>query len=136
MTMKLLDEDNDDSNSNSNTNMNMCEPEIITKDFRVSVNMLDANEVKTVLNEDARVFTAEDSADEGDEPSLKRDQRRLHLLNNPNYGIILDFIEKFRVLLNLNLSSLRKLEENLLSEKDESKTNERIYLRRFKSSFQ
>ena len=116
MTMKLLDEDNDDSNSNAS------EPEIITKDFRVSVNMLDATEVKIVLNEDAKVFTAEESADEGDEPSLKRDQRRLHLLNNPNYGIILDFIEKFRVLLNLNLSSLRKLEENLLSEKDESKT--------------
>lgn len=114
MTMKLVDEDNEDT-------MPPSEPDIITKDFRISVNMLDAHEVKIVLNEDAKVFTAEESADESEEPSLKRDQRRLHLLNNPNYAIILDFVQKFRDLLNFNLSSLRKLEENLLSEQSESK---------------
>lgn len=129
MTMQLIDDDNDDSNSNSNANVVLVEPEIITKDFHVSVNMLDANEVKILLNEDVKVFAADESADECEEPSLKRDQRRLHLLNNPNYGIILDFVEKFRFLLNLNISSLRKLEENLLSEKEARKTNE-FYLRK------
>jgi len=51
---------------------------------------------------------------------LEKDQRRLSLLNDANYGIILCFLEKFRSLLDLPNYSLQRLEDHLVNYQERS----------------
>ena len=52
---------------------------------------------------------------------LNYDERRLSLLNNPNYGVILCFLNKFRAHVDIEDYPLHLLEENLLSDEENSK---------------
>ncbi|CAF3321130.1 unnamed protein product [Rotaria socialis] len=47
--------------------------------------------------------------------SIDKDQRRLLLLNDANYGIVLCFLEKFRSVLDLPNYSLQRLEDHLIN---------------------
>jgi hypothetical protein len=51
---------------------------------------------------------------------IDKDQRRLSLLNDPNYGIILCFLEKFQSILDLPNYSLQRLEDHLLHYEERS----------------
>lgn len=65
-----------------------------------------------------------DSTSADDEKNrLDYDQRRLSLLNNPNYGVILCFLDKFRAYIDLQDYPLHLLEENLLSDQENSNIN-------------
>ena len=57
-------------------------------------------------------------------PSIRLtiDQRRVDLLNDPNYGIVLCFLEKYRSQLNLAQYPFRFLEEHLLRYQGQSKS--------------
>lgn len=45
----------------------------------------------------------------------EKNQRRLALINDQNYGIILCFLEKFRSVLDLPKYSLQRLEDHLVN---------------------
>jgi hypothetical protein len=49
------------------------------------------------------------------------DERRISLLNNPTYGVILGFLDKFRTHIDIQDYPLHLLEENLLSDEQNSK---------------
>ncbi len=51
---------------------------------------------------------------------IEKNHRRLSLLNDPNYGIILCFLEKFRSLLDLPNYSLQRLEDHLINYQERS----------------
>ena len=59
--------------------------------------------------------------DEKEKTRLSYDERRLSLLNNPNYGVILAFLDKFRTYIDIEDYPLHLLEENLLSDEENSK---------------
>jgi hypothetical protein len=62
------------------------------------------------------------SSDEKDKTQLNYDERRISLLNNPHYGVILCFLDKFRANIDIQGYPLHLLEENLLSDQENSKT--------------
>lgn len=51
------------------------------------------------------------------------DQRRCQLLTDPNYAIILSFLEKFRSTLDLPVYSFQRFEDHLLQSHERSETN-------------
>jgi hypothetical protein len=51
---------------------------------------------------------------------IENDQRRSSLLHDPNYGIILCFLDKFRSLLDLPNYSLQRLEDHLVNYRERS----------------
>jgi hypothetical protein len=53
-------------------------------------------------------------------PVIDKDQRRLSLLNDSNYGITLCFLEKFRTILDLPTYSFQRLEDHLLHYEERS----------------
>ncbi len=61
------------------------------------------------------------ASDEKDKSRLNYDQRRLSLLNNPDYGVVLSFLDKFRSYVDVQEYPLHLLEENLLSHEETSK---------------
>lgn len=119
--MRFIEMDDDDDST-------MSDPQIFTRDFSVAVPMLNAEELAFLMDEDFNSTSDQSSSDESDQPSLKRDQRRVHLLNNPDYGIVLDFLEKFRVSMKIGNYSLHSLENDLLSEKPTCKNTVRFIL--------
>ncbi len=109
-----MDDENEDSM--------LIDPEILKKELVISLPILSESDIEMMLNgveSSSEVTSSED--DEKDKPCLKRDQRRLTLLNNPNYGVILSFMEKFRSYINLKNYPLRIFEDNLISEQEKSK---------------
>ncbi|CAF3897837.1 unnamed protein product [Rotaria magnacalcarata] len=58
------------------------------------------------------------TSNEKEKNRLKYDQRRISLLNNPNYGVILSFLDKFHSHVDLQDYPLHLLEENLLSDEE------------------
>ena len=62
--------------------------------------------------------TEDKLADEKETLRLNYDQRRVSLLNNPTYGIILAFLDKFRAHIDIQDYPLHLLEENLLSDQE------------------
>jgi hypothetical protein len=52
---------------------------------------------------------------------IEKDQRRLSLINDPNYGIMLCFLDKFRTILDLPNYSLQRLEDHLVNYQERSK---------------
>ncbi|CAF1440883.1 unnamed protein product [Rotaria sp. Silwood1] len=58
------------------------------------------------------------TSDEKEKTRLNYDQRRINLLNNPMYGVILCFLDKFRSYIDLQDYPLHLLEENLLSDEE------------------
>ena len=52
--------------------------------------------------------------------NVEKDQRRLSLLNDPNYGIVLCFLDKFHSILDLPKYSLQRLEDHLVNYHDRS----------------
>ena len=69
-----------------------------------------------------------DSSDEKNKNHLNYDQRRISLLNNPIYGIVLCFLDKFRTYIDIQDYPLHLLEENLLSDQENSKTKSHIFI--------
>ena len=63
----------------------------------------------------------ESTGDEKEKAGLNYDERRLSLLNDPNYGVILCFLDKFRAHVDIQDYPLHLLEENLLSDEENSK---------------
>lgn len=53
--------------------------------------------------------------------TIERDQRRLNLLNDPNYGLILSFLDKFGSILDVPNYSLQLFEDHLLNNQGKSK---------------
>lgn len=49
-----------------------------------------------------------------------QNQRRLSLISDPNYGIVLCFLEKFRSILDLPSYSLQRLEDHLVNYQERS----------------
>jgi hypothetical protein len=60
------------------------------------------------------------SSDDKDKNQLNYDERRISLLNNPTYGVILGFLDKFRTFIDIQDYPLHLLEENLLSDQENS----------------
>ncbi len=52
---------------------------------------------------------------------IEKDQRQINLLNDPNYGIVLCFLDKFRSILDLPDYPLQRFEDHLLNNHDRSK---------------
>ncbi|CAF3493871.1 unnamed protein product [Adineta steineri] len=73
---------------------------------------MDTNDNDTPSN------TVDSSSDDKQKILLNYDQRRLSLLNNPEYGVILAFLDKFRSNIDIQDYPLHLLEENLLSDQD------------------
>ncbi|CAF0871100.1 unnamed protein product [Adineta steineri] len=109
-----MSEDSDDS---------MCiDPEILKKELVISLPILSEADIQKILNGEESSST-EDSASSSDEVEKdkicpKRDQRRLSLLNDPNYGVILYLMDKFRLPLKLKKYPLRIFEDNLISDQE------------------
>ena len=108
-----------DENDENNGSM-FIDPEILQKELVISLPILTESDIERMIN--GEESSAEDSTSDDEEKEKrchKRDQRRLSLLNNPNYGVVLCFIDKFRSYVNLNYS-LRIFEDNILNEKEKS----------------
>jgi len=60
----------------------------------------------------------ESLTNEEQKPRLSYDERRLSLLNNPIYGVILVFLDKFRSFIDIQDYPLHLLEENLLNDEE------------------
>ena len=60
------------------------------------------------------------ASDDKDKSRLNYDQRRISLLNNPDYGVVLSFLDKFRSYVDVQEYPLHLLEENLLSHEETS----------------
>ena len=107
-----------DEESNDST---FIDPEIFEKELVVSLPILNESDIEVILN-GAESSSEGSSLDENEQkPCLKRDQRRSNLLNNPDYGIILSFMDKFRPHICTKDYPLRILEDNLVCEKQKSK---------------
>jgi hypothetical protein len=74
-------------------------------------------------NGDALPGTIGSLNNEQDKSTVNYDQRRSNLLNNPNYGVILCFLDKFRAHVDIGDYPLHQLEENLLSDDETSKSH-------------
>ncbi len=102
----------------------LIDPEILQKELVISLPILSESDIEMMINGVDSSFDDSSSSsidNEKEKPCLKRDQRRLNLLNNPNYGIILSFMEKFRSYIDLKNYPLRIFEDNLINEKEKSK---------------
>ncbi|CAF1081741.1 unnamed protein product [Adineta ricciae] len=70
-------------------------------------------------NENEKQSTNTDSiSDEKEKITLSYDERRLSLLSNPTYGVILAFLEKFRSNIDIQDYPWHLLEENLLNDQE------------------
>jgi hypothetical protein len=49
------------------------------------------------------------------EDDIEKDRRRINLLNDPNYGIVLCFLDKFRSILDLPNYPLQIFEDHLIN---------------------
>jgi len=85
-------------------------------------------EVPTSIPMDTHEGDIPSSSDEKEKNQLSYDQRRISLLNNPNYGVILCFLDKFRTYIDIQDYPLHLLEENLLSDQENSKKKRFFYL--------
>jgi hypothetical protein len=109
-----------------NESLMLIDPEILKKELVISLPILNAHDIEMMINgvdssfEDASTSSS-DEEKEKEKPCLKLDQRRLSLLNNPDYGVILYFLDKFRLYINVKEYPLRLFEDNLISEHDKSK---------------
>jgi len=110
--------------------------EIVTKDLVICLPMLSESDIEMMIHgagdsSQSYVSSSNDENDDDDDdeekhkPCLKRDQQRISLLNNPDYGIVLSFIDKFRSHINFKKYPLRIFEDNLLSEQDKSMLTKR-----------
>jgi len=64
------------------------------------------------------MITEEDLSSKNNQ--IEKDQRRLSLLKDPNYGIVLCFLEKFRSVIDLPNYSLQRLEDHLVNYQERS----------------
>jgi len=62
------------------------------------------------------------------EDDIEKDRRRINLLNDPNYGIVLCFLDKFRSLLDLPNYPLQLFEDHLINYQEQSKFIQLIIL--------
>ena len=51
---------------------------------------------------------------------VEENRRRFELLNDPNYGIVLGFLDKYRSVLDLPIYPLQLLEDHLVNYQGES----------------
>ena len=102
----------------------LIDPEILKKELVISLPILTESDIEMMLNVEepsSDLSTSDD--EEKDKPCLKRDHRRMNLLNNPNYGVILSFLDQFRSQINFKNYPLRIFEDNLICEKDKGRIN-------------
>jgi len=57
------------------------------------------------------------------EDDIEKDRRRINLLNDPNYGIVLCFLDKFQSILDLPNYPLQLFEDHLVNYQEQSKFN-------------
>ena len=84
------------------------------------------------------VNIVETNNDEKENSKIDYEQRRISLLNNPNYGVILCFLDQFRAHIDFPNYPLHLLEENLLSDQEisqSSKSNREFDVKRCFFSF-
>ncbi len=62
------------------------------------------------------------------EDDIEKDRRRINLLNDPNYGIVLCFLDKFRSLLDLPNYPLQLFEDHLINYQEQSEFIQLIIL--------
>ena len=109
-----MDEENEDPM--------FIDPEILKKELVISLPILSESDIEMMLNgEDSSTEETSSEVSEKDKYCPKRDQRRLNLFNDPNYGIILCFMDKFPSYINLKNYPLRIFEDNLISEQEKCK---------------
>ena len=99
----------------------LIDPEILKKELVISLPILTESDIEMMLNvgePSSDLSTSDD--DEKEKPCLKRDQRRSNLLKNPDYGIILSFLDRFHSQINFKNYPLRIFEDNLICEKEKS----------------
>ena len=67
-------------------------------------------------------MTTEDMSTEScsKDDNIEKDRRRICLLNDANYGIVLCFFEKFRAVLDLPNYSFQRLEDHLINYQERS----------------
>jgi hypothetical protein len=53
--------------------------------------------------------------------NIERDRRQINLLNDPNYGLVLCFLDKFRCILDLPDYPLQRFEDHLINYRERSK---------------
>jgi hypothetical protein len=119
-----------------NENSMFIDPEILKKELVISLPILSESDIEMMLNGvDSSLDDSSSSSmgDEKEKPCLKREQRRFNLLNDPNYGIILCFMDKFRSYINLKNYPLRIFEDNLINEQDKSTKKQNFFF--FKKIF-
>ena len=63
------------------------------------------------------------STDQSNVQPSSNDQRQLALVNDPTYGTILSFLDKFRTTLDLPLYSYQRLEDHLLVNEERGTTS-------------
>lgn len=59
------------------------------------------------------------------ENDIEREQRRIRLLNDPNYGLVLIFLDKFRTVLDLPHYPCQLFEDHLVHNQESSKFHRR-----------
>jgi len=67
------------------------------------------------------------------EDDIEKDRRRINLLNDPNYGIVLCFLDKFRSLLDLPNYPLQLFEDHLINYQEQSEFIQLIILIEYES---
>jgi hypothetical protein len=55
-----------------------------------------------------------------EENEIEINRRRIELFNDPNYGIVLSFLDKYRSILDLPIYPLQLLEDHLVNYQGES----------------
>ncbi|CAF0919878.1 unnamed protein product [Didymodactylos carnosus] len=81
-------------------------------------------ELSSVIKIEEKLDEKRDEKSDRLKAKTEKEERRLCLLNDSNYGVVLCFMDKFRPLLDLNDYSLRQFEEHLLS--DNENINQRL----------
>ncbi|CAF4475331.1 unnamed protein product, partial [Rotaria sp. Silwood2] len=89
----------------------LAAPNLVKEESTSSMPM-DTHDGETTSN------NIDSTSDEKEKNRLNYDQRRISLLNNPMYGVILCFLDKFRAHIDLQDYPLHLLEENLLNDQE------------------
>lgn len=70
----------------------------------------------TPMDTETTSATVDSASDDKEKTRLTYEQRRISLLNNPTYGVILAFLDQFRSNIDIQDYPWHLLEENLLSD--------------------
>ncbi len=95
-----------------------CSDDEIRSNFRYYIYYRCAIKYDTLLNKKERMTINQICSNENN--IIEIDQRRIDLFNDPNYGIILCFLDKYRSLLDLPNYPLQIFEDDLINYQEQS----------------